>query len=167
MVAELRIDDAASEHAGAVAWPGEMYLELLLPDNEPVVHINLSWFKKAANRMPEAMWLTFQPNAPQPRNWMLDKVDSAVSPFDVVSGGNRHMHALGSGLSYKDARGALSIETLDAPVVALGVKSPIYFSTAQPDISDGIHFSLFNNGWGTNYIQWFGEDMRFRFTVRA
>jgi hypothetical protein len=77
------------------------------------------------------------------------------------------MHALGRGLRYKDARGALAIETLDAPVVALGVKSPIYFSTAQPDISEGIHFSLFNNGWGTNYIQWFGEDMRFRFTVRA
>lgn len=167
MVAALRIDDPASEQSGKVAWPLELYLELLLPDDEPVVDINFSWFKKAPNRMPEAMWLSFQPSAPETRNWMLDKVDSAVSPYDVVSGGNRHMHALGKGLSYKDARGALSIETLDAPVVALGVKSPIYFSTAQPDISDGIHFSLFNNGWGTNYIQWFGEDMRFRFAIRA
>jgi hypothetical protein len=167
MVAELRIDDAGSEHSGAVAWPLDMYVELVLPHDEPVIHINFSWFKKAANRMPEATWLTFQPNAPEPRGWMLDKVDSALSPYDVVSGGNRHMHALGRGLSYKDARGALAIETLDAPVVALGVKSSIYFSTAQPDISEGVHFSLFNNGWGTNYIQWFGEDMRFRFTVRA
>jgi hypothetical protein len=47
----------------------------------------------------------------------------------------------------------------------LGERSPIYFSGAQPDISKGIHFSLFNNGWGTNYIQWFADDMCFRFTI--
>lgn len=167
VVAELRIDDASAERSGAVAWPRQMYLELLLPHAEPVIHINFSWFGKAANRMPEAMWLTFQPNVPETRNWMLDKVGSPVSPFDVVRGGNRHMHSLSRGLSYKDAKGSLSIETLDAPVVALGERSPIYFSTAQPDISKGMHFSLFNNGWGTNYIQWFDEDMRFRFSVRA
>jgi hypothetical protein len=167
VIAELHIDDAAAERSGAVAWPQQMYLELMLPNAEPVVHINFSWFGKAPNRMPEAMWLTFQPNAAEARNWMLDKVDSPVSPFDVVRGGNRHMHSLGRGLSYTDTKGSLSIETLDAPVVALGERSPIYFSTTQPDISKGLHFSLFNNGWGTNYIQWFGEDMRFRFSVRA
>jgi hypothetical protein len=72
-----------------------------------------------------------------------------------------------TGLTYKDAKGALAIDTLDAPVVALGERSPIYFSEDQPQIDKGIHFSLFNNGWGTNYIQWFGEDMRFRVTLRA
>ena len=77
------------------------------------------------------------------------------------------MHALQNGLRYKDSQGSLSIEALDAPVVALGERSPIYFSKAQPDIAKGIHFSLFNNGWGTNYIQWFGEDVRFRFTISA
>jgi hypothetical protein len=77
------------------------------------------------------------------------------------------MHAVSNGLSYKDAQGSFSIETLDAPVIALGERSPIYFSESQPEIAKGIHVSLFNNGWGTNYIQWFGEDMRFRFTLRA
>ena len=54
------------------------------------------------------------------------------------------------------------METLDAPVVTLGVKSPLSFSNVQPDLSGGIHCNLFNNAWGTNYIMWFGEDMRFR-----
>jgi hypothetical protein len=58
------------------------------------------------------------------------------------------------------------IETLDAPVIALGVKSPIFFTRDQPDLSQGLHFSLYNNTWGTNYVQWFGEDMRFRFILR-
>jgi hypothetical protein len=145
----------------------ELYLELVLPKDEPLIHVNLTWLGKRANRLPEALWLSFTPIAPRPENWLLSKVDGLVSPQDVVSGGNRHMHALSSGLAYKDERGAFAIETLDAPLVVLEERSPIYFSNTQPDLSKGIHFSLFNNGWGTNYVQWFGEDMRFRFTLRA
>jgi len=140
---------------------------LFLPDADPVVQINFSCFAKVANRLPEAMWLSFLPQAPEPKGWMLEKVDQLVSPFDVVRGGNRQIHALSGALHYQDAQGSLSIETLDAPVVALGEKSPLAYSTAQPDIAKGIHFSLFNNAWGTNYIQWFGEDTRFRFVLRA
>ena len=69
--------------------------------------------------------------------------------------------------SAKGAEGDLSIESLDAPVVALGEKMPVHFSRNQPDLAKGFHFSLFNNGWGTNYVQWFGEDMRFRFRLSA
>ncbi len=86
--------------------------------------------------------------------------------MDVVPGGNRHMHALSREMTYQDGHGRLVIETLDAPLVALGHESPIYFSNSQPEMSHGIQFSLFNNGWGTNYIQWFGEDVQFRFMLR-
>ena len=63
--------------------------------------------------------------------------------------------------------GDFLVETLDAPLVTLGVKSPLYFSNRQPDMTAGVHCNLFNNAWGTNYIMWFGEDMRFRFILRA
>jgi hypothetical protein len=94
-------------------------------------------------------------------------VDGQVRAMDVVSGGNRHMHALSNGIGYRDEHGRFEIETLDAALVVLEKKSPIFFSNSQPDISKGVHFSLFNNGWGTNYVQWFGEDMKFRFTVKV
>jgi hypothetical protein len=167
IVAQLHIADAEAESSGLVAWPHQMYLEMLLADAEPAVQVNFLWFGKSANRLPEAMWLSFLPQAPDPQGWMLEKVDRLVSPFDVVRGGNRQMHALSKGIYYKDARGSFAIETLDAPVAALGEKSPIYYSEAQPDMAKGIHFSLFNNAWGTNFIQWFGEDMRFRFILRV
>src|SRR5450432_953704 len=66
-----------------------------------VVDIRFSWFGKAANRMPEALWLTFQPAVSDPQGWLLDKSDGAVSPFDVVTGGNRAMHAVLGGLRYQ------------------------------------------------------------------
>jgi hypothetical protein len=167
LLAQLRVDDAEAEKAGRVAWPGKIFLDVLLPEAESVVRINFLCFDKVANRLPEAMWLSFLPQAPEPKGWMLEKVDRWVSPFDVVRGGNRQMHAVSRHVRYQDAQGSFSIDTLDAPVFALGEKSPIAYSTAQPDIAQGIHFSLFNNAWGTNYIQWFGEDTRFRFVLRA
>jgi hypothetical protein len=167
IVAHLRIEDAGDAAPVVTAWPAELYLELVFPKSQPLIHFNLRWFGKRANRLPEAMWLTFHPIARLNENWALSKVDGVVRPNDVVRGGNRHMHALATGLSYQDEHGRFTIETLDAPLVVLGEKSPIYFSKSQPDISKGIHFSLFNNGWGTNYVQWFGEDMQFRFTVQA
>jgi hypothetical protein len=167
ILAQLKIEDAAAHQAGRVAWPERMYLELLLPDAEPVVDIRFSWFGKQANRMPEALWLSFLPLASDPRGWLMEKSGGAVSPFDVVSGGNRAMHAVLGGLRYAGPEGSLRIETLDAPVVALGRKLPIGFSRDEPDLAQGFHFNLFNNAWGTNYIMWYGENMRLRFLLRA
>jgi hypothetical protein len=163
LLARLKIDDPAAEKSGVVAWPEKLYLELLFPKNEPVMKIAFYCFGKVANRLPEAMWLTFQPDVMMVQEWMMDKCDSQVNLRDVVSGGNRHMHAVTQWVACP----GLAIYTLDAPVVAFGEKSPIYFSKAFPDVSQGAHFSLYNNAWGTNYIQWFGEDLRFRFEVRT
>jgi hypothetical protein len=167
VVARLKIDDAEAQNSGRVAWPLQMYLELTLPDAEPVVEIEFSWFGKVSNRMPEALWMSFQPLASNPHGWMLDKSGAPVSPFDVVTGGNRAMHAVLEGVHYNGPEGRLAIETMDAPVVALGDRLPVRFSRSQPDLERGLHFNLFNNGWGTNYVQWFGEDMRFRFRIRG
>ncbi len=159
LLARLKIDDPAAEKSGVVAWPQKMYLELLFPKNEPVMEIRFYCFDKVANRLPEAMWLTF----PSTGNVTMEKSDYSIDPKQVVPGGNRHMHAISGKITFDD----LTIDSLDAPVVALGERSPIYFSKEQPDLAKGLHFSLFNNAWGTNYIQWFGEDLRFRFEVRT
>jgi hypothetical protein len=129
--------------------------------------LNFSWFQKPPTRLPEALWLSFHPIAPDPNGWRLEKSGEIVSPLDVVRCGNRHMHALSRGFGYEDQSGTLLVDTLDAPLVALGSKSPLYFSNNQPDLPAGIHCNLFNNAWGTNYIMWFGENMKFRFLLRA
>lgn len=165
LTAQLGIDGPANDDS--TAYPRELWLTLALPKDEPVLSITFAWFGKEANRLPEALWLSFQPIAPVKEGWVLNKVEQAVSPLDVVPGGNRTMHAVWDSVNYRDEHGGITIETLDAPVVSLGVRSPIFFSKKQPNISNGLHFSLFNNGWGTNYIQWFGEDMQFRFAVRT
>jgi hypothetical protein len=162
VLAELRVEDPESEKLGTVAWPRTMFFEFKLPNDAPVVEMNFYWFGKVANRLPEAAWLSFHPAVPSDGKWLLGKTDEWISPFDVVPGGNRHMHAIISEMRCP----SFTIESLDAPVVALGVKSSIYFTREQPDLTKGLHFCLHNNTWGTNYVQWFGGDMRFRFVLR-
>jgi hypothetical protein len=166
VIGRLHIDDPEALQSGRAAFPGMMYVELVLPDAEPVLQLNFYWFDKLATRMPEALWLTFNPLIADQRDWSIDKSDQKVSPFDVVTAGGRHLHAVAKGFGYKDEQGSLEVETLDAPLIALGEKSPLNFSRSQPDLAKGIHCGLFNNAWGTNYIMWFNADMRFRFLLR-
>ncbi len=165
ILAELKIEDSAGESQGRVAWPNDMYLEVILPETDPVAHIRFLSFGKVANRMPESMWLTFAPDAPEAKGWMLEKVDQQVSPFDVVRGGGRSMHAVTNYLRYQDDHGSFQLTTSDAPVVAVGKRSPINFSADLPSLEHGVHINLFNNAWGTNYIQWIGGDWAYRFTI--
>jgi len=167
IVARLEIKDEEAFQSGRACFPRMVFLELVLPKAEPVIQLNLSCFQKPATRFPEALWLTFNPIAEDQKGWILDKSGESISPFDVVASGNRHMHSLAKGFEYRQAGQSFSVETIDAPVVALGERLPLFFSNSQPDLSAGIHSSLFNNAWGTNYIMWYAEDMRFRYILRA
>jgi hypothetical protein len=166
LLVRLEVNDPESQRSGRASFPLKMYLEIMLPRAEPVIYLNFSWFQKPATRLPEALWLTFRPIAPDPKGWTMEKSGQPVSPLDVVRSGNRHMHAVSKGFGYEDDSGSFFVETMDAPLVTLVTKSPLCFSNSQPDFSPGVHCNLFNNAWGTNYIMWFGEDMKFRFLLR-
>ncbi len=167
IVVQPRFKDEEAFQSGRASFPRRVSVELLLPRAVPEIHMTLTWLGKPATRLPEAVWLTFNPRAADQKGWMLDKSNEMVSPFEVVESGNRHMHALTRGFEYHEGANTFAVETLDAPVVAVGERTPLLFSNQQPDLSRGIHSCLFNNAWGTNYIMWYGEDARFRYVLRA
>ncbi len=165
ILVEMHIEDQEAEASGNVAWPRFISLELRLPASEPRIELRLTTLRKAANRLPEAMWLTFAPIAPDSQGWMVEKVNQWVNVYDVVRGGGRTMHAISETLRYQDAEGRLDVHALDTPLVALGARSPLNFSLELPDLSLGTHFGLFNNAWGTNYLQWAAGDWVYRFSL--
>jgi hypothetical protein len=167
LLAELAIDDSASAEAGFVAWPSSLYLDITMPKATPQLQIRFTTLGKQQNRLPEAMWLTFHPITSGAQGWELDKVGQPVRPADVVRGGGRSMHAVSERLRYRGTEGTFELATLDAPIVALGARSPLDFSLELPTMEDGIHIGLYNNAWGTNYPQWCGGDWMYRFTLTA
>jgi len=167
ILVELAFHDAEAFDSGRASFPRRCFVEIVLPKNEAKIELAVSWFGKPATRMPEALWLTFNPIAEDQHGWTLDKCGETISPFDVMASGNRHMHAVQGGFGYRSGSDAFSVETIDAPVVALGERTPLLFSNEQPDLSKGLHSCLFNNAWGTNYIMWYGEDVLARYTLKA
>jgi hypothetical protein len=167
IVIQTQFADEEALRSGRAAFPRKVWMELRLPKTRMEMDINVSWFGKPATRLPEALWLSFNPIVADPKGWRLEKSGEPVDPFDVVASGNRHMHAVDHGFGYREAVRSFDVEPLDAPVVALGERTPLLFSNDQPDLSKGVHSCLFNNAWGTNYIMWYGEDARFRYVVRA
>jgi len=51
--------------------------------------------------------------------------------------------------------------------MATGLRSPLNFSLEQPRLDRGVHVSLFNNAWGTNYLQWHGGDWLYQLRIFA
>lgn len=170
LLLELKIDDAKAAASGLVAWPATMFMEIALPDAEPVVNLTFSTFGKEATRLPESLWLTFNPAIGGKLSadaWVMEKSGQPVRASDVIRGGARQMHAVTEKIRYTAGPRSFEIATLDAPVVAFGERSPLNFSLNPPDVSSGVHINLFNNAWGTNYIQWCGGDWLYRFTLSA
>ncbi len=147
--------------------PRQVWINYLFPENESAVHIALQWFDKPASRLPEALWFSFNPRIPSPKLWRLDKIGEWISPLEVIRDGNRHLHAVGQGISYEDQAGRLSIESLDAPLVAPGRPSLLHFTNRQPVLREGMHFNLYNNIWGTNFPMWYEDPALFRFILHT
>ncbi len=163
LMLELTMPEEASAKYGC---PRRITIEIRLPDAAPHLEYTVQWFDKPASRLPEALWFSFVPIAPNVQGWRMEKLGQLISPLEVVRNGNRRLHAVGSGVYYEDNRGKLSIETLDAPLVAPGEPSLLDFNNHRPALKKGMHFNLYNNVWGTNFPMWYDDDARFRFKLR-
>lgn len=128
------------------------------------VRLTLYWRKKDAIRSPEALWLHMDLSPANPNRWQMIKHGLPVSPLNVVSGGNRKLHAVEE-LTCESATERLSVVPHDSPLVGVGGRYLYDVSDTFGNLKDGFWFLLCNNRWGTNFPQWFGEDMRFSFTV--
>lgn len=131
---------------------------------EKLIKGSLKWQGKQANKMPEAYWLETSLQVANPYRWQMDKLGTAISPYNVVENGNRNLHALSQkGLTYKGIEGQISIKSIDAPLFSFGRRGLLRFDNHQLSLNEGIYLNLQNNVWGTNFPAWFEDDMLYRF----
>ena len=146
--------------------PREVVMEVRCPDASPEIEITLSWRGKRATRLPEVSWLSFAPAVADAKGWRLHKLGCEIDPLAVVLNGNRFAHAVQDGFAYRGPDGALAVDTLDAPLVALGEPRLLVFDDRQPDLAGGVHVCLHNNLWNSNFRQWYAGASGYRFIVR-
>lgn len=162
VLVELKMPSAACEQYGA---PQKLAVVYTFSNREPQIEVDLHAMDKKACRLPEASWFSFAPLTDSPHQWTLDKLGERISPLFVVKDGNRNMHGVGSGLYYEGAEGSATIGTLDAPIVCPGERRLLQFDNTFASLDGGFHFNLHNNVWGTNFMMWFEDDMKYRFRL--
>ncbi len=150
-------------HINKQVLPEEIYANYKIDNTKKNIDLDITWINKPANRLPEAYWLSFQPE--QITSILVDKLGKPVDVFDVVEGGNRQMHGADRYIDIITTAGRIRIASLDAPLVTIGERNLLNYSTRLPDIQKGIHFCLFNNVWGTNFRMWFGGSITYRFRI--
>jgi len=161
---ELAVIDESGKAVGGS--PEKISVELFLPEARKEMQVTLQWFNKPAYRLPEASWFSFVPPV-ENGEWIIDKMGKPVNFRDVIKNGNRKMHAAIYGIRYENNKNNCAIQSFDAPLVAPGERTLLNFDNRLPEAREGVHFCLHNNVWGTNFIMWFEDDMKYRFVFRA
>jgi hypothetical protein len=123
------------------------------------LNVDVSWFCKDANRLTEAIYLNFFPNADSIE---LTKLGCKVNPEEVTENGSRNLHAVQS-ISF----GKCEIKNLHSPLVSFGRGKILEFDNKFESVrKDGISFVLENNVWGTNFPLWYEDNASFGFEIR-
>ena len=145
--------------------PESAAIEYTIPATGNKVGMKVSLVRKPAVRLPEAYLLSFIPSGIQ--NILVEKMGCMVDVLDVVPGGNRQMHAIDHYIDIITDKGTVRITSLDAPLAVIGERKMLNYSTQLPDLSQGVHFCLFNNLWGTNFSMWWEGSITYRFTIEV
>jgi hypothetical protein len=138
---------------------------VILNGDAPYVDLEVT-IEKPADIWPEAVWvcLPFKMDAPQFR---IGRNGSIINPAtDIISGANRYMCAVGTGVALFDSAGrGAGICGLDTPLVSLGEPGCWKFDHFYVPTKPAVYFNLFNNHWSCNYRLWNEGKWTFRFRI--
>ena len=130
------------------------------PDDTATIAITYEIFAKTPTRLPEGLFLRFNASSmgagPAGLSWRVHSLGGAVDPFDVVPGGNHHLHGFaddrnGGGISATKGASTLLITSDSAALAAFGrptpLPAPVFANSTL--LSEGGGFMLVGNTWGT------------------
>ncbi|MBQ7120200.1 MAG: DUF5054 domain-containing protein [Oscillospiraceae bacterium] len=106
--------------------------------------ISVEWFRKKANRLPQAFWLKFKGFR---ECWEIEKLGQWISPDEII--GSPLITAVGKGVR----NGEAEIIPIDSCIVAPFGRRLLDFEK-RPHGQD-MYFNLYNNIWNTNFPMWY------------
>jgi len=148
---------------GVLEMPGDLNNHLPATLLRVTIHTGVAYLdleltikNKAKDNWPEADWLClpFRLNSPQFR---VARTLGVMDPSsDILTGANRHIYAVGAGLTITGSDGAsVSLCPMDHPLVSLDTPGIWKFSLDFVPKKPVVFLNLYNNQWNTNYRYWY------------
>jgi alpha-mannosidase len=128
---------------------------LILYRDQPCADLEITLHDKPFDPWPEAGWLCLPLNVNAPQ-FQLGRLGSIIDPaHDIVTGANRHMFGINTGVSLTDGSGrGVGFCPIDYPLVSLDTPGCWRYSLDFIPRKPVAYVNLFNNQWSTNFRLW-------------
>jgi len=157
---KLRFEEAAASvaaimEATATASLPAVTTRLILYRDQPCADLEITLHDKPFDPWPEAGWLCLPLNVHAPQ-FRLGRLCSIIDPaHDIVTGANRHIFGINTGVSLTDAGGrGVGFCPIDYPLVSLDTPGCWRYSLDFVPKKPVAYVNLFNNQWDTNFRLW-------------
>jgi hypothetical protein len=157
---KLRFEEAAASvtaimEAAATTNLPAVTTRLVLYRDQPCADLEITLHDKPFDPWPEAGWLCLPLNVATPR-FRLGRLGSIIDPaHDIITGANRHMFGINTGVSLTDASGhGVGFCPIDSPLVSLDTPGCWRYSLDFVPKKPVAYVNLFNNQWNTNFRLW-------------
>lgn len=146
----------------------QITLTVTLPEDGDGVYVELFLKDKQESPFVESGSLLI-PFAGEKARYRIRKGGILLNPrTDIAEKANHSLYCVEDGVMMMDEGTGVWVESLDAPLVSIGDPgvyryAPVFEEPKHPTL----YVNLFNNMWGTNFPQWIGGDLRFRFILRG
>lgn len=159
----MHLVERGGTQTGTLEMPGDLNnhlpatsLRVTLRTGAPYLDVELTIKDKARDNWPEADWfcLPFRLNSPRFR---VARTLGVMDPAsDIMPGSNRHLYAVGAGLTITGNDGAsVSLCPMDHPLISLDTPGIWKFSLDFVPRRPLVFLNLYNNQWNTNYRYWY------------
>eukprot|EP01084_Bolivina_argentea_P248172 415106_1 len=172
-VVEMNLGTQQSELHSKYGAPSIVYNVINFTGSTDAVNINsdgfamnLIWFNKTFTRIPENLWMIFNPSL-SCNKMLVNKVGEMVDIQNVVKNGTFHLHSVapkGVVECQFGSKHTIQVQPIDAPLAGFVPQGMNEFTSfASPldtvsNLSRGFGFVLFDTVWDTNYPQWYPFD---------
>eukprot|EP01084_Bolivina_argentea_P099980 179630_1 len=137
---------------------------LISEGNNNKLSLQYVWINKQQTRIPEALWVVFEPGI-NCLKWRVNKFEQMMDIENVVGNGQMHIHGTMGNVSceYNNNK-YFNVESIDAGIAGF---KPMNMNTFTPfptpftatNVKDGgVAFNLYNNIWGTNFVEYYPFD---------
>jgi alpha-mannosidase len=99
-------------------------------------------------------------------DFRINKLGCVLDPLeDIVVSSGTLLHCCESWVDVHDSGAGMAVIALDSPLFSIGRNAMWDFEVAYRPEDPTLHFNLYNNWWGTNFPQWIGGELRYRFRL--
>ncbi len=131
-------------------------LRVALYRAQPYIDLELTVHDKAKDNWPEADWLCLPFKIASPQ-FAVGRPLGIMDPArDIIPGSNRHLYAVGTGVTLTDADGSgIGLCSPDCPLVSLDSPGMWKFSRDFIPTKPIVYLNLYNNMWNANFRYWY------------